>query len=239
MKRFNTTDVFRTAFLEQMKGVNTSIPGHVLSFNPATQRAQIQPGIQRVDINGAAFNIPPIIDVPVSFPGDDFILEHEITNGCEGSVYFSQRCIDSWKSSGGVAANPYGRFHDMQDAWFIPGIRSIPNVIQNFANNGIRIRNSSGSVYVWIKSDGTITASNGNAAVTINPDNSLSVGNSSGNMALSSGGTFNINGFQVDKNGNVQMASGATFTSGAGVRFDGHKHTAVQTGTGVSGGPTN
>ena len=81
MKRFNTTDVFRTAFLEQMKGVNTSIPGHVLSFNPATQRAQIQPGIQRVDINGAALNIPPIIDVPVSFPGDDFILEHEITKG--------------------------------------------------------------------------------------------------------------------------------------------------------------
>lgn len=239
MKRFNTTDVHRRAFLEQMKGVNTSIPGHILSFNPATQRAQVQPGIQRVDINGAAFDLPPIIDVPVSFPGDDFVLEHEISAGCEGAIFFSQRNIDSWKSTGGIAANPYGRFHDMQDAYFVPGIRSVPNVISDFTNNGIRIRSADGSHYVWIKNDGTIIASNGSASVTIGTDNSVSIANGSGNAVMAASGTMNINGFQVDKNGNVTMKSGATFTTGAGIVMDNHKHTGVQTGSGTSGGPTN
>jgi hypothetical protein len=51
-----------------MKGVCTSLPGHVLTFDPVTQLAQVQPGILRVDINGAEFTIPPIVEVPVYFP---------------------------------------------------------------------------------------------------------------------------------------------------------------------------
>jgi hypothetical protein len=42
-----------------------------------------------VDINGATFEIPPIVDVPVSFPGDDYVLEYEIKPGCEGDIHFS------------------------------------------------------------------------------------------------------------------------------------------------------
>ena len=69
--RAKQAKLIRDSFREILKGVCTSLPGHVLTFDPAKQLAQVQPGITRVDINGAEFKIPPIIEVPVYFPGVD------------------------------------------------------------------------------------------------------------------------------------------------------------------------
>ncbi|AVD86184.1 Gp138 family membrane-puncturing spike protein [Pseudomonas sp. SWI44] len=200
------------AFREAMKGVCTSIPGHVLTFDPGTQLAQVQVGVLRVDINGAEFTVPPVINVPVCFPGGDFVLEFEVGAGCEGSIFFSQRCIDGWIQSGGVAANPIGRFHSMQDAMFMPGFRSIPGAVSGFANDGVRLRNKAGSQFVWLKGDNTISMQNG-----------------AGSFELRADGSFLINGLQITPDGNVITA--------AGVNLNTHRHSGVTPGTGNSGAP--
>lgn len=202
----------RDAFRECMKGVCTSIPGHVLTFDPDTQLAQVQPGIMRVDINGAEFKVPPIIEVPVYFPGGDYCIEYQIDPGCEGDILFSQRCIDGWIQSGGVAANPIGRFHNMQDAMFLPGFRSQPNVLPSFQNNGVRMRNKAGTQFVWLKNDNTISMQNG-----------------SGSFQLLADGSFLINGLKITVDGNVITA--------AGVNLNTHRHTGVTPGSGTSGVP--
>src|ERR1051325_2053658 len=150
-----------------VKDIYTCVPGHILAFDPDTQRAQVQIGIQRVQTDGTTFDPPPIVDFPVSFPGDNYVLEFEIKPGCEGSVYFSQRCTDGWKQTGGIAANPVARFHHPQDAHFVPGIRSLGNVIPAFANDGVRIRDTSGNRYVWIKNDGTLVMQNATGSITM------------------------------------------------------------------------
>lgn len=205
----------RTAFAESMKSVYTSIPGHVLAFDPKAQRAQIQIGIQRVDINGVAWVPAPIVDVPVQFPGDDFVLEYEINPGCEGIVHFSQRCIDGWKQTGGTADNPAARFHNQQDAMFVPGIRSLPNIIKGFSNNGIKLRNEDGSQYAWLKNDGSLAFGNSSGAINIGPDGSVNLTNGSGNVQLTADGKFIING----------------------IEFGTHRHTGVESGGSTSGGP--
>lgn len=202
----------RDAFRECMKGVCTSIPGHVLTFDPDTQLAQVQPGIMRVDINGAEFKVPPIIEVPVYFPGGDYCIEYQIDPGCEGDILFSQRCIDGWIQSGGVAENPIGRFHNMQDAMFLPGFRSQPNVLPSFQNNGVRMRNKAGTQFVWLKNDNTISMQNG-----------------SGSFQLLADGSFLINGLKITVDGNVITA--------AGVNLNTHRHTGVTPGSGTSGVP--
>ena len=159
--RAKQAKLIRDSFREILKGVCTSLPGHVLTFDPVKQLAQVQPGIARVDINGAEFTIPPIIEVPVYFPGGDYSVEYQIDAGCEGDILFSQRCIDGWVQSGGVAANPIGRFHNMQDAMFLPGFRSVPNALPDFQNNGVRMRNRAGSQFVWLKNDNSISMDNG------------------------------------------------------------------------------
>ncbi len=155
------TDLFKHAFREQMKDVGTSIPGHVVSFNADTQLAQLQIGIKRTSIDGVVYDPAILIECPIQFAGGNkFHVEHQIDPGDEGIIIFSQRCIDGWVNTGGVANNPITRFHDMNDAYFVPGIRSQPKVISGFDNNGIKLRNKSGSNFIWLKNDGT-------AAITI------------------------------------------------------------------------
>ena len=210
--RTKQAKMMRDAFREVMKGVCTSLPGHVRTFDPVTQLAQVQPGILRVDINGAEFTIPPIIEVPVYFPGGDYCVEYQIDDGCEGDILFSQRCIDGWVQSGGVAANPIGRFHNMQDAMFLPGFRSKPNALPSYQNNGVRMRNKAGTQFVWLKNDNTISMQNG-----------------AGSFQLLADGSFLINGLKITPDGNVITA--------AGVNLNTHRHSGVTPGSGTSGVP--
>lgn len=144
-----------------MKNVGTSIPGHVLAFNSDNQTAQVQIGIKRVESGGKQVNIPPVINVPMFIYGGQFSVEIQIEKGDEGLIIFSQRCIDDWLNSGGVANNPALRFHDFTDAFFIPGFRSNPNALEDFSNDGIRMRNKTGSQYIWLKSNGDIALKGG------------------------------------------------------------------------------
>src|SRR5690625_5841921 len=93
-------NLLRTAFRELMKGVCTSVPGHVLTFDPSQQRAQVQVGVEVVAAAGFTDRLPPIADVPVLFPGGtQYSTIHQINPGDEGLILFSQRCVDGWKRS--------------------------------------------------------------------------------------------------------------------------------------------
>lgn len=216
-ERVKQTAMLRASFREFMKGVNTSIPGHVLAFDASTQMAQVQIGVQRVNIDGITFTPPPIAEVPVHFPGDDFVIEYQIDPGCEGIILFSQRCIDGWIQSGGVAPNPIGRFHDMHDAMFIPGARSLPNVIPGFSNNGVRLRNRTGTQFAWLKNDGSIAIENG-----------------SGHIRLGADGTVTINGVTINPASLVETPNDV---KAATVSLKNHIHSGVTPGSGNSGVP--
>lgn len=149
------TNLMKRSFSEMMKDVATSTPGHILSFNPSTQLAQVQIGIKRLDVNGDQFVPPPLIECPVYFAGGSYCLEHQIDPGDEGVILFSQRFIDTWVNSGGVANLDMLRFHDFSDAYFLPGLRSQPNKLAPFVNNGIRLRDKAADNYIWLKNDNT------------------------------------------------------------------------------------
>lgn len=178
MTTFNKgrTELLKKSFLELMKNVGTTIPGHFLSFDAGPQLAQIQIGVQRVSVGGDTFTPSPIIQCPVVFlGGSEYFMEHQIDPGDECMIIFSQRCIEGWKNTGGVATNPIMRFHNINDACILPGLRSQPNKISNFQNNGIRLRNKAGNQYIWLKNDGTadinVTTLNINADIIHTGDN--------------------------------------------------------------------
>ena len=220
MKTSSLTEYAKRTFFEMMKDVATSIPGHVLAFDPKTQRAQIQIGIIRKDVQGVEFTPSPLIEVPVHFMGGNFSTEYQIDEGDDGFILFSQRCIDGWKTTGGVAVNPIMRFHDMSDAVFLPGIRSQVNVLTDFENNGIRLRNKTGAHYVWLKNDGTIELKNENGNVTMSPD-----------------GTIDANGAIITPVGAI---SSPVSLSAPSIIVDGKElkdHTHIAGGYNISGSP--
>lgn len=201
-------------FANNMSNVSTQVPGRITAFNPATQRAQVQMGIVITDTHSnTTYDPPVIVDVPVSFPGDDFSLEYSIAAGCEGMIHFSQRCIDGWKQTGGIAQNPSLRTFNKQDAVFVPGIRSIPNAIVNFTNDGIRLRNDDATQHVWLKNDGSIAVSNG-----------------TGSMVLGADGSINLNGVIIDKDGKMTVPASLKVAS---------KELANHTHSGVTSGGSN
>lgn len=229
-------NLLRTAFRELMKGVCTSVPGHILTYNPALQRAQVQVGVEVVAAAGYTDQLPPIADVPVLFlGGTQFSTIHQINPGDEGLILFSQRCVDGWKQTGGVASNPLARFHDAHDAFFIPGFRPLPTRISGFANDGIRMQSRDGGQHVWIKSNGEIIADNGAAQVQITAGGAVNIQNGAGSIKLLSDGTVNINGAIINTDGTID-APNVTF---GGISGADHRHTNVQSGSGTSGGPTN
>lgn len=150
--------MLREIFGEYLKdNVRTSVPGHVLSFDPATQLAEVQIGLMIEDRLGNAEPRRPIVRVPVQFWGaTGGTLECRVAEGVEGSIMFSQECIDSWVDQGGVAAKSEPRRFSMNDAYFMPGVRSVPGAITDFANDGIRLRSLDGSAYFWIHDDKTV-----------------------------------------------------------------------------------
>jgi len=215
--------VFREILTDYMKNVYTCIPAHVKTFDPATQLAQIELGIKRVDIDGSSVAPPPIIDCPVLMIGDQFMLETQIDPEAEGMAFFSQRCIDGWVNTGGVAENPLTRFFDMQDAFFIAGFRPMPKAIPDFQNNGMRLRNRKGDQWVWLKNDGSIFIENGK-----------------GHIRMDAGGTVTINGVKIDTASNVTSPAtitGNTDVVAAGISGKGHTHGGVQGGSSSTGKP--
>ena len=184
------TELYKRNFAEMMKDVATSIPGHIISFDPRTQLAQVQIGVVRIDVRGTVFTPPPLIEVPVYFAGGKWVVEYQIDPKDEGVIFL--------------------RFHDINDAMFLPGIRSLNNVITDFANDGIRIRNEDGTHYVWIKGDGTIESTNGTATDTLAPDGTITRTNGAGNITMSPDGTVNINGAIITPDGAISSPVSAT-----------------------------
>lgn len=204
------TELLKRSFTEMMKDIATSIPGHIISFDPETQLAQVQIGIVRIDVNGNSFDPPPLIEVPVYFSGGSFLLEYQIDPNDEGVIIFSQRCIDGWFNTGGIAENPILRFHDYSDAMFLPGLRSQPNKIQSFANNGLRLRNKDATHYIWLKNDGTIEAKNSNGTITMDPSGGVEMNVTSFNVTSPS---FTHNGVNV---GDDHIHTPGTYSNSGG-----------------------
>lgn len=198
------TELIERTFFELMKDVGTSIPAEVQSFDGPSQQAVMQIGVERIDINGVTYTPPPIIKCPVMFPGGKYCIEYQIDKGDEGLILISQRCIDTWKDQGGVSPNPIGRFHDMQDALFIPGFRSQKGKLPDFQNNGIRMRDQAGENYVWLKNTGDIemkgASFQGTFSGGFNVD-SLTMTHNGTNIGEDhqhdSAGTYNVNGVPV------------------------------------------
>ncbi|MFV3292279.1 Gp138 family membrane-puncturing spike protein [Pseudomonas sp. NY11955] len=209
--------MLREIFGEYLKdNVRTSVPGHVLSFDPDTQLAEVQIGLMLEDRLGNSEPRRPIVRVPVQFWGaTGGTLECRVAEGVEGSIMFSQECIDSWVDQGGVAEKSEPRRFSINDAYFLPGVRSVPGAITNFANDGIRLRNNSGSMYAWLKDDASIALSNGAGFINIEAD-----------------GTVNINGVTISPTSLVTTPNDV-FAGTISLKL--HKHSGVQTGTGTSG----
>jgi phage baseplate assembly protein gpV len=142
---------------EISKSLRVSLPAVVSSFDEARQAVTLTITIDGVAEDGSQLPIPPLVDVPVSFPrGGGFAFTFPLATGDAGIVVFSDRALDTWLTSGKQAIPSELRFHDLSDAQFIPGITPFTQAIPGFRTDAIVMRQLTGSGYVSIDSGGNV-----------------------------------------------------------------------------------
>lgn len=109
--------------------LRVAAPAHVLSYNPATQRADLALGFLPVEyVQGEEVKQPPLPlpQVPVQWPGTSAgYLTTPLVPGDTGLVVFADRALTKWleNPAPGPADPRNGRTHDLADGVFFPGLR--------------------------------------------------------------------------------------------------------------------
>jgi len=82
-------------------------------------------------------NYPPLIDVPVLvLGGGNGAITFPIQQGDECIILFNDRELDNWFQNGGVQTYSTSRTHDLSDGIALVGLRSLPNVLNNYCTTG-------------------------------------------------------------------------------------------------------
>jgi hypothetical protein len=165
------SDIMRNTIYSVLNNVHTSLPGIVKSYDPTTNKATIQPALNKKFMSGP-MPMPILENVPIMFPGGvNFNITFPVKEGDYVLLIFIERSIDLWLSVGGQVTPDDPRKFDLSDAVAIPGLqpftgdfseRNNTDFVINFAGSSITIKEN-GSIE--IKTGNTVAI--GNATVEL------------------------------------------------------------------------
>jgi len=201
MPDINTTELLESQATSVQLQINTSLPARVISFDASQQTVSVELMIEQLGINGEQLALPPLVDVPVKmFSYGPFNITAEPKYGDEGLAVFSQRCIDGWWQSARKSIPLDIRFHDLSDAFFDGGYKSMPNAL-TIVPNALNI--AGGSNYIRLMADGSIEVSG--SAINIIGPTTFTNPVTAPNFVLESGVTLGTH-----THGNVQNGNSST-----------------------------
>lgn len=198
----NLEDVIKTAIETALRETHTATPAKIISFDPATQTASVQPTIKRVFKDGDVLPLPVITGIRVAFQKvGDFTITFPLKAGDEGLLIFGERSMDNWRKTGDISEPNDTRMHDLSDAVFFPMCYSDPKVIPSFSATDIAIRTADNTGRIEIAPDGKIEITRGGDKVLQTISDTLgtlgittvtvTVGSSAGTYPIDQQATFN------------------------------------------------
>lgn len=101
-------EVIRAAIESQLADVHTCLPGRVVSYDPATQQADVQIVVRRAseaaDGSTALEDFPVLPAVPVAWMrGGGYSLQFPLAKGDHVWLMFSEAAMGFWRASGQVS----------------------------------------------------------------------------------------------------------------------------------------
>jgi hypothetical protein len=204
------------------QNLHTAVPGVVVSFDAATQLAQIQVGIKTLLIDNNEIEIPPLINVPMTFiRGGGFSQTLPIAAGDECLITFCEKSIDRWKKDGSGFSPEHARKHSLSDAVASVTLSSQKNVIPNFDAANLQIKKDDGTVSITLNSDSSFKIISNNATIEINPNSDIILKNDGGEISLKNDKTVTIDNslgnVSIDPSGNVSLGNGSALASSGSV----------------------
>jgi hypothetical protein len=111
-------------FSTMLSEVHTSMPGTVVSYDPATRRAVVRPSLSKQLADGRVLPPPQVVSAPVIFPtgnGGKAGITFPIRPGDGVMLHFSERSLEAWHD-GGETVPDDPRTFDLSDAIAVPGL---------------------------------------------------------------------------------------------------------------------
>jgi len=153
------SDVIKFGIENRLVDLHTCMPGTIVSYDPAAQKATVKPDFQRKFRTGESVDLPQIVDVPVRIPraGKAFI-HFPLKEGDKVMLHFVERSIDTWKQEGGVVdPSTESRKHALSDAYVEIGGYPFNDPVAGTAED-ILITNDKS--VITIRPDGTMRIEN-------------------------------------------------------------------------------
>ncbi|MFZ4217072.1 Gp138 family membrane-puncturing spike protein [Enterobacter ludwigii] len=167
--------------------MNTSYPGFIYNFDPATQTAEVQMAIETLfvglDCCYSTKKKNRLQDVPVQFQrGGGWAMTFPIPDGTPCYVEFAQRGIDHWLIDGAEGAGlrsdgmpdyAFDEYFSVNNAVAHLGICPITAAISNFATDGAELRNADATQSIKLQDDGTISIKSASTTFVIKKDGDI------------------------------------------------------------------
>lgn len=207
MLNLNLTEFIRREVEVHMgNAVNTNMPGKIVSYNAATNRAVVQVDLPKRLASDEPLEPPQIVEVPIVFPasgGGKASMTFPLKPGDGVMIAVQQRSLEGWLDGKNTMPDDPRQF-DLSDSVAIAGCQPAGTV--GHSDN--------------------VVLKFGEAYVTLKPDNSVTVGNAKGFIAIDAAGNMTLNAQSI-----------AVQTPAKSFTLQTHTHSGVQGGLGNTGAP--
>jgi len=208
-----TLNAFQDMAESQRSEMNTSMPGTVVSYDAATNRAVVRPDLPKRLASDEALPPPNIVEAPILWTnssGGKSGLTMPVKPGDGVMLVFQQRSLEGWLSGNKDMPDDPRQF-DLSDCIAIPGC-SATGVSADPTDVVLRFNETE---------------------VRITPDNNVRIGNNNGFISIDSDGNIIVQA----KSLNLQADTIHVAAGGHSFTLETHRHTGVQTGLATSGTP--
>ena len=148
---------------KRLVDVHTTLPGKVVSYDPATQKATVQIQIKRTYWDGSVVAIPPLPAVPVVWPrgqAGQIHIHWKLLPGDDVVLHFAERSLDNWKTQGGLTENEDSRKFNLSDAFAVPGGSAFPDAFEVIDPDALEV--AFGTTAIQLYEGGQVKVSGGN-----------------------------------------------------------------------------
>ena len=227
--RHTLTGVMKHVLDNFLKKTDDMLPAKVISYNAATNTAQVQPLIMVVTTDDQLIERAQYAAIPVyQASAGGFILRFPVSPGDFGWIKANDRDISLFRQTNSMSAPNTQRKHSFKDAIFFPQCAFDLVTINSEDANNMVLQNYAGTVRIALWGDQVkITAPN----VIFDTPTTTFTGIIDVQNVNSETNPCTING-NISTNADVIAGTGST-----NISLLNHHHTGVTTGGGNTGGP--
>ncbi|MCO5092065.1 Gp138 family membrane-puncturing spike protein [Bosea sp. (in: a-proteobacteria)] len=168
--RKNPVEGLFAATEAERREINTTLDGTIVSYDRATQRATIQPKLER-KFGDKTLKAPPLQEIKVvQQNGGGFGVHVDLKPGDPVTVHFRQRSVDKSQTDGTDTNGSPGRMHDLSDAIAYPGGGEDSKIMTNMPAGGAHYGSSDGKSGLQARAGGSsaiVGGPNGSDKLTV------------------------------------------------------------------------